>query len=167
MLRDVMVSAAAVPAEIYRSDDTVLVDETTRRTLSISMPDPLAASVHDTFSRLTPLLSAHFDLALSTYEEPQYLRYGPGAFFSVHRDRPRADGTETSDRKVSVVLFLNNDFDGGELTFYGLIDDPAFAEVGLPCDAIPGLALAFRSSALHEVTRVTRGERCTIVTWYS
>lgn len=162
-----MREADASPAEIFRTDATVLVDKTTRRTLSVQLPVDSQQPIRAVFDRLMPDLSAHFGVNLTAYEEPQYLRYGPGSFFTAHRDRPRADHLDTSDRKASLVIFLNNDFEGGELTFYGLVNDPGFENAGFPCDAVPGLALAFRSDTLHEVTPVTRGERFTIVTWFS
>jgi len=162
-----MRDALAQPAEILRTDATTLIDETTRRTLSVHIPAASQQPIRDIFDNLLPELSAHFGVPLTAYEEPQFLRYGPGSFFTAHRDRPRSGHLDTSDRKASFVIFLNNDFEGGELTFYELLDDPGFAGAGFPCDAIPGLAIAFRSEIIHEVTPVTRGERFTIVTWFS
>ena len=160
-------NAPAQAAEVFRTDRTTLIDETNRRTLSVSIPEEATTRISDVFEGLRQDLSAHFGLALSRHEEPQYLRYGPGAFFAPHRDRPRADGLETSDRKVSLVLFLNDDYEGGRLIFYDLIGERGFAGVGLACDPAPGLAIAFRSDTMHEVTPVTAGERFTIVTWFS
>jgi SM-20-related protein len=162
-----MRDARAAPAEILRTDTTTLVDQTVRKTISVDLPPESEQPIRDILVDLMPELSAHFEVPLQKYEEPQFLRYGPGAFFTAHRDRPNSAHLETSDRKISLVIFLNDDFEGGELTFYGLIDQPAFANAGLPCDAAPGLAIAFRSETLHEVTPVTSGQRFTIVTWYS
>jgi predicted 2-oxoglutarate/Fe(II)-dependent dioxygenase YbiX len=164
---DLMRNAPTERAEVLRTDQTVLVDETVRRTLSVHVADDDARSILTVLDGLTPLLSAHFAEPLTKYEPPQFLRYSPGAFFAPHKDRPRAENLETSDRKVSVVLFLNSDFEGGRLTFYELVDAPGFGGVGLPCDPVTGLAVAFRSTTLHEVTPVTSGERFTAVTWYS
>src|SRR5689334_10716504 len=85
---ELMRTAAASPAEVLRTDATVLVDEKTRRTLSVQIPDDDQQRIRSVFAELMPDLSAHFGLNLTTYEEPQYLRYGPGSFFTAHRDRP-------------------------------------------------------------------------------
>jgi SM-20-related protein len=92
--------------------------------------------------------------------------YERGAFFVAHRDRPRSDASELSARRISIVLFLNDDFSGGALTFYDLIEARAWHGVGLPCEAAAGLLVAFRSETMHEVQPVIRGRRCTVVSWY-
>ena len=162
-----MQDGSSQPAEVFRTDETVLIDETTRKALSVSVPDEASSQVSAVLEALTPELSAFFRVPLTRYEEPQFLRYEPGAFFAPHRDRPTAEGLATSDRKISLVLFLNDNYEGGRLTFFDLVDEPGFAGTGFPCDPTPGLAVAFRSTTMHEVTPVTSGERFTIVTWYA
>ncbi len=74
-----------------------------------------------------------------------------------------------------VVIFLNamstepgpSDYSGGALTFYGLLEDPAWRDFGFALDPMPGLLVAFPSHIVHEVTPVTAGDRYTIVDWFT
>ena len=77
-------------------------------------------------------------------------------------------------RQVSIVIFLNdeddeqegNTYSGGNLTFYGLTGDGPFADFGLPMRGVSGKLVAFRSTIMHEVTKVTRGTRFVINTGF-
>ena len=64
------------------------------------------------------------------------------------------------------VLFLNDDYTGGALTLYGLVDDPKWRDYGFAVAPAPGLLVAFPSDMLHEVTPVIAGERCTVANWF-
>jgi SM-20-related protein len=151
------------------------VDTDTRRARSIRV-QPHA--VRDMAIRLEAIrgdLEAHFDCRLGSCEEPDFLLYRPGGFYRPHRDRPLFNddaAREASGRAVSVVLFLNdrstepNGFDGGALTFYGLVNDERWRDVGFPLQPQAGLLVAFRSDVLHEVAPIERGSRLTIVTWF-
>ena len=78
------------------------------------------------------------------------------------------------DRVVSAVIFVNGETDdqeragygGGALAFFGLMDDGGDA-VGLPLTGQAGLLVAFPAELVHGVLPVTRGERCTIATWFT
>ena len=106
----------------------------------------------------------------------QFLRYGERDFYRAHRDSTtdRHAADYLRQRRVSVVVFLNQEADqggpdtygGGALRFYGLMDDPLLKDRGLALTGEPSLLIGFRSDTLHEVTPVTRGERLTIVTWF-
>lgn len=56
------------------------------------------------------------------FENPQVLRYGPGGRYGPHADSEHflpAEGRwrKVIDRDVSILLYLNHDFTGGELEF--------------------------------------------------
>jgi SM-20-related protein len=116
-------------------------------------------------------IEGHFQVALQGCVTPQFLRYRKGDFYIAPRDNRLA-----KQRQISVVVFLNDHalrhqaldfYDGGDLTFYRLIDDnPRWTNIGLPLTSEEGLLIAFRSQVVHEVTPVTRGERYTIVNWF-
>jgi predicted 2-oxoglutarate/Fe(II)-dependent dioxygenase YbiX len=161
-----MRAGPAIPAEIYVDKQTAGVDASVRRALSVEPSGEAAAVVDRVCEAVRPDLEHHFGVTLATFEPPHYLLYDRDAFFVAHRDRPRAAGFETSTRQVSVVFFLNDDFGGGALTFYELLDGEKWQGVGLPCDAAPGLLVAFRSETLHEVQPITAGQRCTVATWF-
>jgi SM-20-related protein len=85
----------------------------------------------------------------------------------VHRDSSHDE--EAADyaraRRLSIVLFVNEGYGGGQLEFYGLVESQP--SMGIPLDARPGLAVAFPASTPHGVTEVTHGERYTVVTWFA
>ncbi|WP_108660130.1 2OG-Fe(II) oxygenase [Acuticoccus kandeliae] len=71
-----------------------------------------------------------------------------GGHFSAHRDNTTKG---TAHRRFAVSVNLNDDFDGGEVSF------PEYGSRGYK--APPGGAVVFSCSLLHKVSRVTRGRR--------
>jgi len=71
-----------------------------------------------------------------------------GGHFSAHRDNTT---TGTAHRRFAVSVNLNDDFDGGEVSF------PEYGPRGFK--APPGGAVVFSCSLLHKVSKVTRGRR--------
>jgi len=98
----------------------------------------------------------NFDL-IGLGEGLQFTHYvAPGGKYGVHTD----SGPTTPVRKISFVIQLSDpkDYEGGDLKLH-VSDDPLF---------IPkkkGTICFFPSYVLHEVTKVTKGERFTIVGW--
>lgn len=112
-----------------------------------------------------PRLASHFGLELENCREPQFLAYSTGDFFLPHRDfgtGPKA--TEHGKRaRLSTVVFINpGEYEGGVLTLYEM----GVAGSRLEIKGRPGRLVAFHPLVLHEVTRVTRGERYSIACWY-
>jgi predicted 2-oxoglutarate/Fe(II)-dependent dioxygenase YbiX len=71
-----------------------------------------------------------------------------GGHFNSHRDNTTKG---TAHRRFAVSINLNEDFDGGELSF---------PEYGPRSHKMPtGTAVVFSCSLLHNVSRVTRGQR--------
>jgi predicted 2-oxoglutarate/Fe(II)-dependent dioxygenase YbiX len=73
---------------------------------------------------------------------------GEGGHFAPHRDNTTPG---TAHRRFAVSVNLNDDFEGGEVSF------PEYGPRGLK--APPGGAVVFSCSLLHAVSRVTRGRR--------
>jgi peroxiredoxin len=71
-----------------------------------------------------------------------------GGHFAAHRDNTTSG---TAHRRFAVSVNLNDDFDGGEVSF------PEYGPRGFK--APPGGAVVFSCSLLHRVSRVTRGRR--------
>ncbi|MDO9525444.1 MAG: 2OG-Fe(II) oxygenase [Gemmobacter sp.] len=71
-----------------------------------------------------------------------------GGHFRPHRDNTTLG---TAHRRWAVSINLNDDFDGGEVSF------PEYSSRGYK--APRGGAVIFSCSALHAVSRVTRGKR--------
>lgn len=75
-------------------------------------------------------------------------RADEGGHFAAHRDNTTPG---TAHRRFAISINLNDDFDGGEVSF------PEFGPQGFK--APPGGAVVFSCSLLHRVSAVTRGER--------
>ena len=71
-----------------------------------------------------------------------------GGHFSAHRDNTTKG---TAHRRFAVSVNLNDDFEGGEVSF------PEYGPRGFK--APPGGAVVFSCSLLHKVSKVTQGKR--------
>ena len=107
-----------------------------------------------------------YGIKIRDWEPLQLLHYGEGGHYISHVDAETLysddDGLKlwekTLDRDVSVVYFLNDDFDGGELFF---------PELDLLIRPEAGTLICFPSdhNYVHGVKPVTAGRRYTVVTW--
>lgn len=153
--------SAEEQAPVYGLGERAAVHSLARRTTLLTASPDVRASVSSTFERLRQTLSDEFEVPLTRFEEPQFLRYTTGDYFVAHQDGNTPIIVDDSrHRRVSVILFLSEpaSYSGGDL----VIHQPAkeLAPAGR------GTVLAFRSELTHEVTPVTAGERYTVVTWY-
>jgi len=87
------------------------------------------------------------------------LKYEKGGFYIPH-----SDSHAIYPRTISVVYFLNNDYEGGELVFH--TPDRECKEM-FRVKAAPGRAVLWPSNFLypHSVTKVTKGRRYALVSW--
>jgi len=102
-------------------------------------------------------------------ETMQISRYDEGNHYNFHRDGmgshrgvdSEATGIrEGNTRKISLVLVLSNEFEGGNLTFdSGVGQAPNFEQE-------VGTLVAFPSFVGHKVTPVTAGIRHSLVAWF-
>ncbi|MCB0077626.1 MAG: 2OG-Fe(II) oxygenase [Anaerolineales bacterium] len=152
--------------------DESRVDTQIRSTRVVPIQEGVRSELFQTFDDLQPQLANFFGCELVGREAPQLLRYLEGDFFRIHQDRHAESKGEIAKRLVTTVTFVNDPMDGtypyagGDLRLYGLFDNPALADAGLPVKAAQGLLIAFRPDTLHEVTPVSRGQRYTLTTWY-
>lgn len=174
VLKQSMQAAESYSATI-RNGKKVTVKEHVRLVNQVSLTPSVVTQVTAAIQTLFPSLEKHFQVTIAGMEEPQFLIYRPGNFFTPHQD---CTGTPEvlevrAARKVSVVIFLNSPsshitnegYTGGHLKFYGLLKDPPWDQCGLPLEGEEGLLVAFPSALFHEVTPVTLGTRYTIVAW--
>ncbi|MEM9233863.1 MAG: 2OG-Fe(II) oxygenase [Pseudomonadota bacterium] len=96
-------------------------------------------------------------------EAPEILRYPVGGEFLPHADADVFDPekrtwTRTENRDLSLLIYLNEGFEGGEIQF------PNF---GLSLPPRRGLLVAFPSDGryVHAARPVTRGVKYALVTW--
>jgi hypothetical protein len=85
------------------------------------------------------------------------LKYEETFHYKYHVD----EGVNTK-RALSCILFLNNDYEGGELSFKNTFDDQE-----LKLKAQPGLLVIWPSNFLfpHTVKPITKGIRYSVVGW--
>lgn len=112
------------------------------------------------------VINPFYQFNINDSELPQLLVYEPGGHYKPHYDAvakwKNPDGTmiwkKSIDRDLSTVLFLNDDFEGGEFVF---------PDLRVTIRPEPGLLVCFPSSQyyLHKVEPVTSGTRFTMVNW--
>ena len=88
----------------------------------------------------------------------EFLKYDKDGHFNSHIDTFLGDIDCKHTRKLSVLLFLNDDFEGGKFFFPGS-EGPIYPKQNA------GDVVVFPSFARHGVERVTSGIRRTIITW--
>lgn len=108
-----------------------------------------------------------FDFQLHRYKAFQYTTYDAqkNGRYNWHMDSHtgRSSYTETNTnfpRKLSMSVFLNDDFEGGEFQI-------CTADQSNPVKfkTVPGDAIVFPSFMIHRVTTVTKGIRKSLVVW--
>jgi hypothetical protein len=82
----------------------------------------------------------------------QLIRYLPGGHYKPHQDA----GYDLSDRYLTILCYLNDDFEGGHTRFPSL---------GYTAEPSCGKALIFPSKYLHCAEPVRRGRKYVLVTW--
>jgi PKHD-type hydroxylase len=116
------------------------------------------------------LNNSFFRCELMGYDKIQYTHYPTDGFYTKHVDMiyqknqniKLGQGKELygmANRKLSLSVLLNDDYDGGDfvINFDGQND--------VVVEKIKGRVIAFPSYTTHEVTKVTRGERHSLVVW--
>lgn len=105
----------------------------------------------------------HYGTAVEWFERPELLRYRPGGHYSPHADAENWDAVSRGwqrsiDRDFSILLYLNDDFEGGGLEF------PNF---GLRLTPRAGMLVGFPSDHryVHSAEPITAGERFVMVCW--
>jgi SM-20-related protein len=160
-LRAELASAPTTQAPVYIEGTEGTIHESIRKTTSLHPANETVRQIQERLSSQKSALENHFGTRLTDCERPQFLRYEKGDFFVRHQDgnSHQLDFDHLRVRRISIVVFLNDSYSGGSLTF----SDPAttFALTGET-----GLLVAFRADTFHEVPPVTSGERFTIISWF-
>lgn len=95
-----------------------------------------------------------FNAAQNLYHEPYgMLKYRGGEHYKAH-----ADGGGNTNRTISAIIYLNDDYDGGELEF---------TRFGLKIKPLPGMCILFPSNFAYEhiAHPIVNGTKYAIVTW--
>jgi predicted 2-oxoglutarate/Fe(II)-dependent dioxygenase YbiX/peroxiredoxin len=104
-----------------------------------------------------------YNTKIEWFERPQILKYGPGGKYDQHADaehfnREKQEWVRSLDRDYSVLLYLNDEYEGGELEFV------SFKYRFKPTR---GMLVAFPADHryLHAALPTTSGLRYVIVSW--
>lgn len=144
------------------------VDKKTRDTQTVDI-DPIKSVVIDLMRlAVRDYINPFFKVSIKDSELPQVLVYHPGGHYRPHIDGETLfnDGSgvlswkKNVDRDLSLVVYLNGDFEGGEIVF---------PKQGITVKPRAGMLIAFPSDHhfLHGVNPVTKGVRYAIVDWFS
>lgn len=96
---------------------------------------------------------------LDEIENFQFTKYELNGHYDWHTDS--MDFDYYAKRFCSVVIQLNNEYDGGELLYKDHNDDVVEFKKGV------GNLFIFNSSTLHKVNPIIGGERYSLVSWIS
>lgn len=105
----------------------------------------------------------YFNTQFAAFEQPTVLRYEPGGKYGAHSDneywdREAGHWRKTLNRDFSILLYLNDQYEGGKLSF------PNFL-----CKVKPttGMLISFPSDHryLHAAEPLLSGERFAVVSW--
>lgn len=93
-------------------------------------------------------------LRITQGEHLRIMRYPEGGFYAPHADSGPENG-----RTLSISLFLNDDFEGGELVF---------PKQGVTIKPKAGQIVLFPSNFIyiHESTKITSGVKYSVVSWF-
>lgn len=114
-------------------------------------------------------INPYFSVQVQSAEPPQLLKYVVGGHYDVHpdgealwfnKDENKLEWKKNIDRDISILIYLNDEYEGGQLVF---------PNQHITLNPKPGMLVAFPSSHhfMHGVTPITKGTRYAIVTWAS
>lgn len=144
-----------------------VVDKEIRDTHHLHQTTTIARKLRSVLKAgISAFIEPFYNVKIRDWEPLQLLHYGAGGHYIPHVDAETLytdeDGLElwekTLDRDISVVYFLNDDFEDGELFFPNLdllIQPRAGTLVCFPAD----------HNYIHGVKPVTVGRRYSVVTW--
>ena len=159
LIRDVKNSGLLKPStysnhtgEIKRSDNRVVMDD-------MWVKDKTTSSIiNDFFGKVIRKYSDKFErFSCQRHSGFRVNRYSSGGFMSEHTDNiHHSHGQQYGFPQVSALLFLNDNYKGGE-----------FIVAGNEYETKIGSGIIFPSNFMfpHEVKKITHGERWSIVTW--
>lgn len=143
-----------------------IVDKQTRDTQIVPM-GPLYPKIEDLFrNAVKNIINPFYRCEVDSSEIPQVLSYGIGGHYKPHIDgesiwvTPRGEKIwkKSTDRDLSIVFYLNDEFEGGDFIF---------PELKIRVRPEPGMMICFPSNHhyMHGVEPVTKGKRYSIVSW--
>lgn len=133
-----------------------------RNTNWIPIPKEIVDNIHLAISNLYKNeCFSIYNKEIKSIEPTQLLHYPIGGKYEIHNDSEDfIDGkiVRKLNRDISILCYLNDDYEGGELEFNFL---------GITIKPKKSMIITFPSyyEFTHQVHPVTKGERYTLVTW--
>lgn len=144
-------------------DNVVTKLDDARRSERVIMGDYYSRVCDITRTAFVDLAEKCMNATLEWYEPPQVLRYFPGGYYQGHSDSENMEPNnhywkKVIDRDLSLLIYLNDDFEGGELHFN---------KFHYTLKPKAGMAVIFPSDNryMHTAQTVHEGMRQAIVTW--
>lgn len=150
------------PAGLTVGQDEYMMAPQVRNNDRVILDDEQRAA--DLWHRMAEYVPAMIDnwTAIGLNERLRFYRYDPGQRFALHGDGSymRKNGDHS---RLTFMIYLNEDFEGGETYFYHhndyfvLLDPNVVPDVSV----VPktGMALCFLHELRHEGSRVIRGRK--------
>ena len=146
-----------------RSSKTMTMASKGRVTEKVPL-DGINEEVNSEFVRIyASMLAKFYRVQFEWFEAPQMLRYGVGGLYNRHADsdhwlKDQRRWVRSQDQDYSVLLYLNDDFEGGELYF---------PRIDFRFRPRAGLLVAFPSNFHYEHAAeiTTGGMRYALVSW--
>jgi len=143
-----------------------IVNKEVRDTQIVDM-GPLFPKIEELMKNVVrEVINPFYGVEISESEVPQILSYGIGGHYCPHIDAESLwqtpDGDliwkKSTDRDISIVFYLNDDFEGGDFIF---------PDHHIRVRPEPGMMVCFPSNHhyKHGVEPVTKGKRYSIVCW--
>jgi len=144
------------------------VDKKTRDTQTVDI-ETIKPALHDLMRYVVKdFLNPFFSVKIKDSEAPQILIYHEGGHYRPHIDGEALfnDGSgiltwrRNVPRDISIVIYLNSDFEGGEIVF---------PKQAISIKPRAGMLVAFPSTHnfLHGVNPLISGTRYAVVNWFS
>ena len=168
-------SVVSHPTAVVNARGLPEVDENQRKAQRRDVPPSTSSLVENRLLGLKPRMEHYFQQDFKGFSPIQFLAYKKGDFQIPHVDSTTElhQPDYVKARKYAVVIFLNEEgepntrgmYGGGELTFYGLIDEPRAKKYGFPLKGKAGMLVSFPAMLVHECTPVTYGERYVMISF--
>lgn len=116
--------------------------------------DKFGTEILDDIEPLNDLLKEYckdYDVELWDYERSRAMIYDPGCFFDAHKD-----DTLKVYRRVSTVFYINDDYEGGEISF-------PFLNITIKPKANQFLIFPSAYLFVHKIEEVKKSRRLAIV----
>ncbi|NND69059.1 MAG: hypothetical protein HKN19_15825 [Halioglobus sp.] len=143
---------------VRRYDDNRITQRVDMSGHQAMLDEPVLRAIR---SRIEPAMNCRVEW----FEEPHILQYEPGGFYACHADSENLDKSSNLwervlDRDVSLLLYLDDEYEGGELEF---------ANFDYTLRPRAGMLVFFPSDSRyrHAALPVTAGMRHAIVSWMS